>query len=169
VTCACGNRIPIAKKWYGPIYRDVSRMATQISDFDDPEPAFVASPAASTKADTGPAAVISNVGSLRRPGRRTGSVSWGRDGTPRQPFAGEGPARRRWQHTAQRSLRAILGNDVAIQASREGKLPYPDAPSLPGSPGVTTRWVLPVCRTSSRRSAPDQLDPALVEKLGPRN
>jgi hypothetical protein len=37
-------------------------------------------------------------------------------------------------------LRAILGNDVAIQASREGKLPYPDGTIIAGSPGVTTRW-----------------------------
>jgi hypothetical protein len=37
-------------------------------------------------------------------------------------------------------LRAILGNDIAINASRERKLPYRTAPSLPGSPGVTTRW-----------------------------
>jgi len=29
-------------------------------------------------------------------------------------------------------LRAILGNDVAIKAYREGKLPFPDGPSLPG-------------------------------------
>ena len=41
MTFACGNRIPIAKKWDGPIYRDVSRMATQISGFDDPEPVFL--------------------------------------------------------------------------------------------------------------------------------
>jgi hypothetical protein len=34
-----------------------------ISGFDDPEPVFVASPAASTKANIGPPAVISNVGS----------------------------------------------------------------------------------------------------------
>src|SRR5258708_38794574 len=27
-------------------------------------------------------------------------------------------------------LRAILGNDVAIKASREGKLPYPDGPII---------------------------------------
>src|SRR5882724_5429219 len=33
----------------------------RISGFDDPEPRFVASPAASTKADIGPPAVISNV------------------------------------------------------------------------------------------------------------
>src|SRR5262249_2726404 len=35
-------------------------------------------------------------------------------------------------------LRAILGNDVAIKAYREGKLPSRTARSLPGSPGVTT-------------------------------
>ena len=34
-------------------------------------------------------------------------------------------------------LRAILGNDVAIKAYREGKLPFRTAQSLPGSPGVT--------------------------------
>jgi hypothetical protein len=28
-------------------------------------------------------------------------------------------------------LRAILGNDVAIRAYREGKLPFPDGPLLP--------------------------------------
>jgi hypothetical protein len=56
----------------------------------------------------GPPAVISNVGHPRRPGRgRTGSVSWGRDGTPHQPFSGEGPARRRWQHVARKALSAV--------------------------------------------------------------
>ena len=63
-------------------------------------PFFVASPAASTKADIGPPAVISSVGSPRRPGRgRTGSVSWGR--------SGEGPARRRWRHIARNALSAV--------------------------------------------------------------
>ena len=38
---------------------------------------------------------------------RTGSVSWGRDGTPHQPFSGEGPARRRWQHIARNALSAV--------------------------------------------------------------
>ena len=57
------------------------------------DPFFVASPSASTKADIGPPAVISNVEYPRRPGRgRTGSVSRGRHGTPHQPFSGEGPA-----------------------------------------------------------------------------
>ncbi len=28
MTCACGDRIPIAKKWDSPIYGGVSRMAT---------------------------------------------------------------------------------------------------------------------------------------------
>src|SRR5229473_1312980 len=80
----------------------------RISGFDDPEPVFVASPAASTKADIGPPAVISNVESPRWPGRgRTGSVSWRRDGTPHQPFSGEGPARRRWQHIARNALDAV--------------------------------------------------------------
>ena len=80
----------------------------RISGFDDPEPVFVASPAASTKADIGPPAVISNVGSPRWPGRgRTGSVSWRRDGTPQSPFSGEGPARRRWRHIARNALSAI--------------------------------------------------------------
>ena len=37
-------------------------------------------------------------------------------------------------------LRAILGNDVAIGASREGNFRSRTAQSLPGSPGVTTRW-----------------------------
>ena len=36
-------------------------------------------------------------------------------------------------------LRAILGNDVAIEAYREGSFRSRTAPSLPGSPGVTTR------------------------------
>ena len=36
-------------------------------------------------------------------------------------------------------LRAILGNDVAIQAYREGKLRSRTAPSLRGWPGVTSR------------------------------
>src|SRR5271154_3165134 len=37
-------------------------------------------------------------------------------------------------------LRAVLGNDVAIRAYREGKLPFPQtAPLLPGWPGVTSR------------------------------
>src|SRR6266849_6096905 len=80
----------------------------RISGFDGPEPVFVASPAASTNADIGPPAVISNVGSPRRPGRgRTGSVSWGRDGTPHQPFSSEGPARRRWQNVARNALSAV--------------------------------------------------------------
>ena len=38
---------------------------------------------------------------------RTGSVSWGRDETPHQPFSGEGPARRRWQHIARNALGAV--------------------------------------------------------------
>jgi len=65
--------------------------------------------AASTKADIGPPAVISNVGSPRWQGvdLLTGSVSWGRDGTPHQPFSGEGPARRRWQHIARNALGAV--------------------------------------------------------------
>ena len=29
MTCVCRDRIPIAKKWDSPIYRDVSRLATQ--------------------------------------------------------------------------------------------------------------------------------------------
>jgi hypothetical protein len=29
-------------------------------------------------------------------------------------------------------LRAILGNDIAIKASREGTLPFPDSTILPG-------------------------------------
>jgi len=29
MTCVCGDWIPIAKTWDSPIYRDVSRMATQ--------------------------------------------------------------------------------------------------------------------------------------------
>ena len=37
-------------------------------------------------------------------------------------------------------LRAILGNDVAIKAYREGSFRSRTAPSLPGSPGDTTRW-----------------------------
>ena len=37
-------------------------------------------------------------------------------------------------------LRAILGNDVAIKASREGSFRSRTAPSLPDSPGVMTRW-----------------------------
>jgi hypothetical protein len=36
-------------------------------------------------------------------------------------------------------MRAILGNDLAIKAVREGMLPYPDGASLPGSLGVTFR------------------------------
>jgi hypothetical protein len=36
-------------------------------------------------------------------------------------------------------LRAILGNDVAIAAAREGSFRTRTAPSLPGSPGVTCR------------------------------
>ena len=36
-------------------------------------------------------------------------------------------------------LRAILGNDVAIKAYREGKLPFPDGTIIAGSPGVTSR------------------------------
>ena len=64
--------------------------------------------AASTKANIGPSAVISNVESPRWPGRgRTGSLSRGRDGTPHQPFAGEGPARRRWQHFARNALGSV--------------------------------------------------------------
>ena len=34
-------------------------------------------------------------------------------------------------------LRAILGNDVAVTAAREGKLCIRTAPSLPGLPGIT--------------------------------
>ena len=36
-------------------------------------------------------------------------------------------------------LRAVLGNEIAIKAYREGKLPFPTARSLPGSPGVMSR------------------------------
>ena len=36
-------------------------------------------------------------------------------------------------------LRAILGNDVAIKAYREGQLPYPDGTSC-RSRQITTRW-----------------------------
>ena len=37
-------------------------------------------------------------------------------------------------------LRAILGNDIAIKASGKGRSHSRTAPSLPGSPGVTTGW-----------------------------
>src|SRR5688500_485545 len=37
-------------------------------------------------------------------------------------------------------LRAILGDDVALKAAGKGRFPTPTAPSLPGSPGATTRW-----------------------------
>jgi hypothetical protein len=37
------------------------------------------------------------------------------------------------------SIGAVLGNDVAIKAYREGKLPYPTAPSLPLCTIVTSR------------------------------
>ncbi len=33
MTCVCGDRIPIAKKWDSSIYRDASRMATQDIQF----------------------------------------------------------------------------------------------------------------------------------------
>jgi hypothetical protein len=36
-------------------------------------------------------------------------------------------------------LRAILGNDEAIEASREGTLPYPDGTIIARSPGLTSR------------------------------
>jgi hypothetical protein len=35
-------------------------------------------------------------------------------------------------------LRAILGNDMAIRAYREEKLPYPDGTIIAGSPGATS-------------------------------
>src|SRR4051812_35042830 len=37
-------------------------------------------------------------------------------------------------------LRAILGNDVAIRPRKKGRFPTRTAPSLPGSPGITSRW-----------------------------
>jgi pimeloyl-ACP methyl ester carboxylesterase len=64
--------------------------------------------------------VISNVGSPRRPGRgRTGSVSWERDGTPHQPFSGQGPARRRWQHIAR--------NAFSVPSAVQPSNPYVEA------------------------------------------
>ncbi len=36
-------------------------------------------------------------------------------------------------------IRAILGNDIAIKAYRDAKLPFPTVRSLPGSPGVMSR------------------------------
>ena len=37
-------------------------------------------------------------------------------------------------------LRAILGNDIAIKAYRDGSFRSRTERSSPGSPGVTTRW-----------------------------
>src|SRR5713226_8557906 len=107
--CACGDRIPIAKKWDSPIYRATYRAwRLRISGFDDPEPVFVASPAASTKADIGPPAVISNVGSPA-PARtwtyRVGIV--GTRSNTASTILQWGPARRRWQHIARNALSAV--------------------------------------------------------------
>jgi hypothetical protein len=76
--------------------------------FDDPEPVFVASPAASTKADIGPPAMIFNVGSPRWqdvdvPGRYRGDAMEHR--INHSPV--RGPARRRWQHIARNALGAV--------------------------------------------------------------
>ncbi len=80
----------------------------RISGFDDPEPVFVASPAASTKADIGPLAFISNVGSPA-PARtwtyRVGIV--GTRSNTASTILRWGPARRRWQHAARNALSAV--------------------------------------------------------------
>jgi hypothetical protein len=36
-------------------------------------------------------------------------------------------------------LRAVLGNDAAIKAYRDGQLPFPDGAIIAGSPGATSR------------------------------
>jgi len=78
------------------------------SGCDDPEPVFVASPAASTKADIGPPAFISNVGSPA-PARtwtyRVGIV--GTRSNTASTILRWGPARRRWQHIARNALSAV--------------------------------------------------------------
>jgi hypothetical protein len=56
-------------------------------------------------------------------------------------------------------LRAVLGNDIAIKAYREGKLPFPGGQLLPGSLGSTcllmrTTKCLAVNSRSSRETPP---------------
>ena len=43
-----------------------------------------------------------------------------------------------------KQLRAELGNDLAIAAYREGKLPFPDGQSLPRCIGMKTRRTLTI-------------------------
>src|SRR6266566_6319384 len=72
-----------------------------ISGFDDPEPVFVTSPAASPKADIGPRAVIANVGRPAPARTRTCRAGIAVDATEHRinhsPVRGQ---RRRWQHVA---------------------------------------------------------------------
>ena len=54
-------------------------------------------------------------------------------------------------------LRAILGNGVAINAYREGKLPFPDGTIIAGSPGVMS----PRRKTTKSLAAPNRSWPGL--------
>ena len=51
-------------------------------------------------------------------------------------------------------FRAVLGNDAAIKAYRNGTLPFPTAPSLPGWPGS-------MCRPRRTTKSSDEINRSL--------